>query len=82
MRKLFLVAALGVAGLMSAQKIKTIECKPKGCTYVYASTCSTITHFSVVKELTLSAALIIANDINLRDCKVPVKEVTITQKDS
>ena len=78
MKKLLLLAAVGFAGLMSAQKIKTRGCDTKGCTYVYASTCSTYTYFVVDKELTLTAALVIANQINMRDCETPVKEVTIS----
>ncbi len=77
MKKLFFVAALGVAGLMSAQKMKG-ECGSRGCVYVYASTCNTYHYFTTSKELTLSAALVVANQFNVRECGTRVKELTIT----
>lgn len=78
MKKLLLVAALGVAGFTSAQKIRAHGCNAKGCSYTYASTCSTFTGFTTPKALTLEQALVIANDINQTDCETPVREVTIS----
>lgn len=78
MKKLLLLAAIGVAGFANAQKIRSHGCTSRGCSYIYASTCTTFTSFTVTQELTLSAALVIANQINQEDCGTPVKEVTIS----
>ncbi|QQV02934.1 MULTISPECIES: hypothetical protein [Chryseobacterium] len=81
MKKMLLLAMIGFAGLMSAQKIKSNGCSSRGCNYTYASTCSTFTNFTVSQPLTIEAALAIANEFNQEDCGKPVKEVTIVSRD-
>lgn len=79
MRKLLLVAALGVAGMgsMTAQTIQSNGCDLLGCSYTYTSTCGTTTNFtSLGGEMTLNESLIMANIYNTRDCGSSVRSVT------
>ncbi len=78
MKKVLLLAAFGVGGIMSAQSFQQTSISNGNVTYKYTSTCGVTTNITVVGgELTFSENLIIANIENKKLCKTIVSSIQI-----